>query len=325
MKKLIIVLTCILSSVSSFSQDTKTGDKFEFIKMMMFESLKMSFPQTAEPFSNELKTKYEFPWVEIAKFNKLELTTQLTNLSNKYASKLENKKVVLTSSFTDEFEFQEKYLNIKITAQQLKNEAAALVTLKPKSDYMDIGSTSSFSEELDSNGNVISSKTSVSYTLEKPFESKTAFKHLNGTITVETKHLLSYNYKKISTSDIGKEIVFGANKIKVISMKDNIFTYQLIEGDGEYSHFATNANDVPYKENYSSSRVSQQDLDFIKLHPNFTQADVNQYFESIKEQLSAKKIVKNIVIVRYVGVVSNIYLYKPAEYISVNKIVKIKL
>lgn len=324
MKKLIVVLLFIVNIVA-FGQQAKSDEKLDFIKKMMFESLKMSFPQNAEPISNKLKTDYVFPWLEIATFDKAAITNEITNFVNKYDVKLDEKNVVLFSSFSENFDVKEKYLNIEIIGQQLKNETGVAILLKPKSDYLDLNSKSTFSEELDSNGNVVSSKESFVYDLEKTFESKTSFKHINGTITVETKHLESYSFKKITHSDIGKEIVFGLNKIKVLSIKDNVFTYQLIEGDGEFSHFATNENDISYKDNYSRNKVSQQDIDFVKLHPHFTQADVNQHFDSIKDLINEKKIIKNIYVVKYDGNVANVYFYKPADYIKSTKVLKIKL
>ena len=53
--------------------------------------------------------------------------------------------------------------------------------------------------------------------------------------------------------------------------------------------------------------------------------DVNQYYTSIKDLLTQKKIEKNIYVVRYDGTVSNVYFYKPAAFISETSVVKVEL
>ena len=324
MKK-ILALLLFSSSTFIYGQQAKSDDKLDLVKTMMFESLKMSFPQNAVPASNKLKTDYTFPWLEVAKYEKSAISSELKNFVNSYEIKKEEEELVLFSSFAENFDVIEKHLSIEIVNQQIKNEKGLAVVLEPKSKYINLSSTSSSIEETDSTGEVIGVKNSSFYTVEKIFETTNAFKQITGTITIETKHLLSYSFKKITKSDIGKEIVYGSNKIKVLSFEKNVFTYQLIEGDGEFSHFATNSNDVPYKDNTSRSKVSQQDVDFVNSHPNFTQEDVNLYVESIRELLAQKKIVKNIFVVRYDGNVSNVYFYKPDTYITESTVLKIAL
>jgi hypothetical protein len=324
MKKYLLLLP-LLSNIIAFGQQSKSDEQLDFLKKMMYSSLQMSFPQNATPPSNKIKTDYTFPWLEIQEIDKAAFTNELKNFVNKYEFRLDDITLVLFSSFSNNFEISEKYLSIDIINQQLKDEKGAVVEIKPASKYVDLSYKSVSIEIYDDQGEVVDYKDSSYINIDKSFDVKGDYNQLTGTVTVETRQLVSYNYKKITTADIGKEIIFGSNKMKVLSIKNNVFTYQLLEGDGEFSHFATNKNDEAYKDNTSRSKVSQQDIDFVNSHPNFTQEDVNQYVESIKDLIAQKKIVKNIFVVRYDGNVSNVYLYKPETYITETKVVKVEL
>ncbi len=324
MKRIVLLLLFISNAVAN-AQQAMTNEKEDLVKSMMFESLKMSFPQDAPPASNKLKTNYVFPWVEAAKSDSNLLKEELDNFVNRYELKFDGENLILTSSFSENINVNEKNMSIDISEQKLKNESGAAVKLKSKSKNLFINTKVTLKDEFDTAGNVIGSKESSIAEIEKNLETETAFKHLNGTLKVSTKYLTSYDYIKITAADIGKEIVFGANKIKVLSIKDNVFTYELLEGDGDFKLFATNANDVSYKDNVTKSKVSQQDIDFVTSHPNFTQEDVNQYYASIKDLLTQKKIVKNIYVVRFDGNVSSVYFYKPGNYIAKTTLLKVGL
>jgi len=321
----IVLLLLVISNLIVSAQQAKSNEKEDLIKMMMFESLKMSFPHDAAPASNTLKSSYVFPWVGAAKVDSSKMKAELSGFASKYELKFDGENLILFSSFSANFDADEKYMSIDVVDQKLKNESGAIVELNARSNSVYLSTKVSITDEFDADGNVTGAKEVAVAEAEKIYETETAFKNLNGTLTVVTKYLTSYDYKKITASDIGKVLVFGSNKIKVLSIKENVFTYELIEGDGEFKHFATNANDVPYRDNVSRSKVSQQDIDFVTLHPNFTQEDVNQYYTSIKDLLTQKKIEKNIYVVRYDGTVSNVYFYKPAAFISETSVVKVEL
>lgn len=324
MKKYLLLLP-LLSNIIAFGQQSKSDEQLDFLKKMMYPSLQMSFPQNATPPSNKIKTDYTFPWLSLPQVDPTSFKNELKNFVNKYEFRLDDITLVLFSSFSNDFEISEKYLSIDIINQQLKDEKGAVVEIKPASKYVDLSYGSVSIEIFDDQGEVVDYKDSSYINIDKSFDVKGDYNQLTGTVTVETKQLVSYSYKKITTADIGKEIIFGSNKMKVLSIKNNVFTYQLLEGDGEFSHFATNQNDEAYKDNTSRSKVSQQDIDFVNSHPNFTQEDVNQYVESIKDLIAQKKIVKNIFVVRYDGNVSNVYLYQPETYITETKVVKVEL
>ncbi len=324
MKKYLLLLP-LLSNIIAFGQQSKSDEQLDFLKKMMYSSLQMSFPQNVTPPSNKIKTDYTFPWLSLPKVDPSSFKNELKNFVNKYEFRLDDITLVLFSSFSDKVEISEKYLSIDIINQQLKDEKGAVVEIKPASKYVDLSYGSVSIEIYDDQGEVVDYKDSSYINIDKSFDVKGDYNQLTGTVTVETKQLVSYSYKKITTADIGKEIIFGTNKMKVLSIKNNVFTYQLLDGDGEFSHFATNQNDEAYKDNTSRSKVSQQDIDFVNSHPNFTQEDVNQYVESIKDLIAQKKIVKNIFVVRYDGNVSNVYLYQPETYITETKVVKVEL
>ena len=95
----IVLLLLVISNLIVSAQQAKSNEKEDLIKMMMFESLKMSFPHDAAPASNKLKSSYVFPWVGAAKVDSSKMKAELSSFASKYELKFDGENLILFSSF----------------------------------------------------------------------------------------------------------------------------------------------------------------------------------------------------------------------------------
>lgn len=325
MKTKLLTVGLFLSflSLSAIAQKKQTSDETDFMKGMIFSQFKSIF-QPDEKLNTSTQKNYVFLWDKTTKIDKTLLSNSLDTVSKNFICEKNGDEIEIKSKFPSNFQVERDLFSIDILDYKLKNEKDETITLETNMNFLNFGNEFSSSIENDSSGNTVS-KTENVITLNRPVSLKTIAEKIVGSITIEAKFIVGYDYIKITKSDIGQVIASEKQKFKILSINKGIAIIKVIEGNDKFDYLVTSSNNQPYNGGSTKTTMAQEDFDFFSSNPKFTMKEFSPYYEKNKERLLSKDLNRDIVIIKSDGEIANLYLYKTTDILSKRVELKIKL
>ena len=325
MKTKLLPLGLFLSflSLAAMAQKKQASDKTDFMKEMIFSQFKSIF-QPDEKLMTGTKKNYTFLWDKTAKIDRTLLSNSLDTLAKNLSCEKDEDKIEIKSKFPSNVQVEKDLFSIDILDYNLKNEKAETVAIETNMNFLNFGNEFSSSFESDSSGNTVT-KTKNVITINRPVTLKTKSEKISGSMTIDAKFIVGYDDIKITKSDIGKEIVFNKQKLKILSINQGIAVVKVLEGNGKFDYLVTSSNNQPYFGGSTKTTMAQEDFDFFSGNPKFSMAEFSSYYDKNKERLLSKELNRDIVIIKSDGEIANLYLYKATDVLSKRIELKIEL
>jgi len=323
MKTKLVALGLLLSITSvGASAQKKPSGKPDFMKEMIFSQFKNIFH--SEKLVATSRTNYIFPWERTAMLDKANLSVSLDTVAKNFSCTTSNNEIKIESKFPANIKIEASLFSINVIDYKLKNEQGQVVELNTDMNFVGFGNEFTSSFETDSLGNT-ESREQNTITVNRTISLKTNADKLVGSITVEGKLIVGYDYKKITKSDIGNEIVFNSQKFKVLAISKGNAVLKTIEGNGEFDYLVTGGNNLPYNGMTAKSQMAQQDYDYFSTLSPFTMTEFSPYYEKNKERLLSKGLNRDIIIIKCDGEIENLYIYVTNDFITKKVELKMQL
>lgn len=320
---LILAIVFSIISMSAFAQKKQSSAGGDFMKDMLYDQLKSAVTPSSKLTTSTIKD-YSFPWDNTLKNDKPSLANALDTIDKNFICEKDDDNLEIKSSFPPNYKIESELFNIEILKVDLKNEKREAVELNTNMKFINFGNKFHSSFSADSDGNTSSENTNT-ITVNKTVPIKTVSEKIEGTISVKSSFITGYNTQKLTSADIGKEIVFNGQKIKLISINKNIAIIKMIEGSADFDYLITNSNNQPYNGGLTKMKIAQQDYDYFAAKPNQTVKEFTPYYESNKDRIFSKDSVKDLLILTSDGEITNLYIYSHSEELSKISDIKVQL
>lgn len=311
----IFYFDCLAQKKKGFAND-------DFLKEMIYENYKQIFQEAK--LTTSTQKSYVFPWKKTLDMDKTACERAMDTVAANFVLEREENDLKITSSFPANFKVEGNLFSLTILKYDLKNEKGDSVELGTNINFINFGNKFSSSFSIDSDGNSTSSNTNT-VTFSRAVALKTDAEKIEGEIIVESRLITGYDFVKVTSADVGKEISFSNVKLKLVSINKNVAVFKLLEGNSELDYLITGPDDKPYNGGVAKIKIAQQDYDYFKANPKITLKDFTPYYEANKNRMLSKDAVKDLLVFVGEGEIVNFYMYFPVDSLGKESRLKVLL
>ncbi|WP_320053366.1 hypothetical protein [uncultured Acetobacteroides sp.] len=303
-----------LLATGAVAQKRQKVEATDIIREMLYAQYKDLFQSAGTPTADTQKD-YVYPWANAVAPTGAALSEALDSLMGRFTCTKGADELLLKSKFPANVDIDRGCFSMRVANVLLKNEKGLAVRVDTSINFVQFGSEFSSSFQTDSSGNTTSQSISR-ITVGRSIGLKDKPKKIGGTITVACSLAAGYDYVKLTSMDVGKEIRLGEVTLRLLSVNGPTAVVKVISGSNDFSYKVANSNNEPYMGMSAKLNFAQQDYDFLSQPNALDKATFDAYYLSNKDRMLSKDAVRDVVVIKGAGPIGNLYLYKPASRVT---------
>lgn len=303
-----------LLATGAAAQKRQKAEPTDIIREMLYAQYKDLF-QSAATSAADTQKDYVFPWANTAAPTGAALSEALDSLTGHFICTKGADELLLKSKFPANVDIDRGCFSMRVANVQLKNEKGMAVRVDTSINFVSFGSEFRSSFQTDSSGNTTSQSISR-ITVSRSIGLKDKPKKIGGTITVACSLAAGYDYVKLTSKDVGRDIRLGEVTLKLLSVNGPCAVVKVVSGSNNFDYKVTNSNNEPYMGMSSKLNFAQLDYDFLSQPTALDKATFDAYYLTNKDRMLGKDTVRDVVVIKGAGSIGNLYLYKPASKVT---------